>query len=112
MKKLVFSVLFMVLSIAVFGQTKPIVTTFKVSGNCGMCKSTIEGSLKDVKGVSSAVWNKDTKEMKVEFTPKKITLEQIMSTVAATGYDTEKVKAKDEDYNKLHGCCKYARAKN
>ena len=39
--------------------------TFKVWGNCGMCKKTIEKSLK-VKGISSAEWNKDTKMIMIK----------------------------------------------
>ena len=37
--------------------------TFKVYGNCGMCEKTIEGSLKNVKGIDKADWNKETKMM-------------------------------------------------
>ena len=83
--------------------------TFKVYGNCGMCKSTIENALKDVKGIKSATWDTKTKMITVTFNPKKIELGTIHKKIAAVGYDTEKAKAKDEVYNNLHGCCQYDR---
>jgi len=82
---------------------------FKVYGNCGMCKSTIEKALKGVKGISWATWDTETKMITVRYNPKKIELEDIHKKIAAVGYDTEKAKAKDEVYNGLHGCCQYDR---
>jgi|AntRauTorckE5430_2_1112549.scaffolds.fasta_scaffold02331_2 copper chaperone CopZ len=83
--------------------------TFKVYGNCGMCKSTIEGSLRNVKGIKSATWDSEKKMITVTFNPKQIELNDIHKKIAAVGYDTDKVKAKDETYNGLHGCCQYDR---
>ena len=37
-------------------------STFKVWGNCEMCKETIEGSLKK-EGITKAEWNVDTKNV-------------------------------------------------
>jgi periplasmic mercuric ion binding protein len=83
--------------------------SFKVSGNCGMCKNTIETSLKDVKGVKSSDWNKDTKVIKVTYDPSQISEEQIHQKIADSGYDTEKKKGSDKSYNSLHKCCQYKR---
>lgn len=94
------------LSIAVFAQSK--IDTIKVSGNCGMCKKTIETALK-VPGVSAASWSPDTKILKVSYDAAKITNEEIQKKVAASGYDTPKFKASDEAYDKLHACCQYER---
>jgi copper chaperone CopZ len=82
---------------------------FTVYGNCGMCKKTIEGSLNDVKGISTAEWNMNTDEMTVFFDPKAISLDEIHGKIAAVGYDTEKQRAPDEVYEKLHSCCQYER---
>jgi periplasmic mercuric ion binding protein len=90
--------------------TKVITATFKVSGNCGMCKTTIEKSLKGVKGIKAATWDLKTKTITVVYNSKLITLEDIHQKIAAVGYDTEKVKAKDEVYKGLHGCCQYDRS--
>lgn len=82
---------------------------FTVYGNCGMCKKTIEGSLNDVNGISSAEWNMSNDQMTVFFDPNVISLTDIHSKIAEVGYDTEEQRAPDEVYDKLHSCCKYER---
>lgn len=83
--------------------------TFKVYGNCGMCEKTIEGSLKNVKGIVKADWNKETKMMEVTFDPAVISLKEIKQKIAGVGYDTDEVRATDKAYNGLAGCCQYER---
>ncbi len=83
---------------------------FKVWGNCGMCKKTIEKSL-ETNGIK-ADWNKKTKMIHVEYDSVKYTSEQIHSMIAEAGYDTELKKGNDEAYAKLHSCCKYERKKD
>jgi mercuric ion binding protein len=94
------------LSITAFAQSKT--DSIKVRGNCTMCKKTIETALK-VTGVTAASWSPETKVLKVSYDSTVISNDQIQQKVAAAGYDTEKFKAKDEVYNKLHGCCQYER---
>lgn len=84
--------------------------SFKVSGNCEMCKKTIESSL-DKKGVNSANWNVESKMMEVVYNPTKISEDQIHQHIASSGYDTEKVKADEKAYKALPGCCQYSRKK-
>jgi len=83
-------------------------STFKVWGNCEMCKETIEGSLK-VAGISKADWNVDSKIMTVTYDSTKITLDQIEKNIAGVGYDTEKYKGDDKAYHELAECCQYER---
>ena len=85
--------------------------TFKVYGNCGMCKKRIESSLEDVNGVSKATWDVDSKLLTVTFDPHVITLDKIKETIAKAGHDTDEVKASEKTYDKLPGCCQYERAK-
>jgi len=92
-------------------QTVQQTDTFKVYGNCGMCKKRIEGALKDVKGIQSANWNVDTKMLAVSYDESKTSLNKIHQKVADVGHDTDKIKAKDEVYNNLMGCCQYERPK-
>ena len=33
----------------------------------------------------------------------------VKKAIAKVGHDTDEVKATDEDYEKLHGCCMYER---
>ncbi|MFN4314846.1 MAG: heavy-metal-associated domain-containing protein [Chitinophagaceae bacterium] len=80
-----------------------------VSGNCGMCKTTIEKAAKKA-GASEASWDMDGKKLTVTYAAGKTDLASIQQAVAAAGYDTRDVKASDEAYNKLHACCKYDRA--
>lgn len=92
-----------------FGATKK--ETVKVWGNCGMCKKTIEKSLKGVEGIESATWNKTTKILSVSYDDSKTTMKKIEEKVAAAGYDTQNVKANDGAYNNLAECCQYDRKK-
>lgn len=82
--------------------------TFKVWGNCEMCKETIEGSLK-VDGISKADWNVDTKIMSVNFDSTKISLDKIQKNIAMVGYDNDKFKGDDKAYSELPECCQYDR---
>lgn len=81
--------------------------TFGVRGNCNMCKKTIEKAANSVKGVSKANWNKDKKMIMVSFDSSKTNEMEIQKAVAASGYDTEKVKGNLDAYSGLPGCCKY-----
>lgn len=83
-------------------------STFKVWGNCEMCKETIEGSLK-VDGITKADWDVDTKIITVTYDNSKITLDQIQKNIASVGYDNEKYKGDDKAYVELAGCCQYDR---
>lgn len=83
---------------------------FKVYGNCGMCKSTIEKAAKGVEGVVSADWNKETKMILVEFDDAKVNLMDIHKAIAGVGYDTDMVKAQESVYNELPSCCQYDRS--
>lgn len=83
-------------------------STFKVWGNCGMCKNTIEGSLK-TEGIKSADWNVESKIITVEYDTSKITLDQIQRNIAGVGYDNDVYTGGENAYNNLHECCKYDR---
>ena len=95
-----------------YGQTADKKTeTFKVFGNCTMCKATIENTLKKKDGITKKEWNTETKMLTVTYVPSKISLKEIKQKIADVGYDTVEIHAKDEAYNTLHSCCKYDRAK-
>jgi hypothetical protein len=82
--------------------------TFKVSGNCGMCKSNIEKAAK-VAGAENATWNKETKELTVTYTNSVTNAAKIQQKIAEVGYDNAGFKTTDAAYNKLAPCCKYER---
>lgn len=83
--------------------------TFKVSGNCDMCKATIEKAAK-VEGVTKASWDKKTKLVTLTYDPSKVKTDDVLKKIATSGYDNEKFKADDKAYKALPGCCKYSRA--
>ena len=85
---------------------------FVVYGNCGMCKKRIEGALSDVEGIQSADWDVDTKVITVNYDAEAISLEEIKKKIAAVGHDTDDVRASDDVYNNLPGCCQYERPEN
>lgn len=96
------------LSLTSFAQDKK-TETFKVYGNCDMCKSTIESSLKKKDGIISKRWDVKAKTLTVTYDPAKINIKQIGEKVAQAGYDNEYATAPDAKYNNLHKCCKYER---
>ena len=87
-------------------QTKT--ETFKVSGNCGMCKATIEKAAKQA-GAKTASWDEDTKILTVVYQSSTTNAAKIQQKIAAAGYDNVGAKAEQSAYDKLHGCCKYDR---
>ncbi|GEP97728.1 heavy-metal-associated domain-containing protein [Chitinophaga cymbidii] len=82
--------------------------TFKVYGNCNMCKKRIEKAAA-IDGVSKAEWSVETKMMTVSLDPVKVSSDAVQQKIAAAGHDTEKAKAADSVYAKLPGCCQYDR---
>ena len=83
-------------------------TSFKISGNCEMCKERIEKAAK-IEGVKNAIWNQETHILTVAFVPTKTTLDQIQQNIANAGYDTPMFKSTEENYKKLPQCCQYTK---
>ncbi len=115
--KAIFSLTIVLLMTAgLYGQTaknsQPATRTesFKVFGNCDMCKDRIEKGLK-MDGITKATWDDKTKMATVTYDPSKITVDAMQKKVASIGHDTEKYKAPDDVYAKLPDCCHYERAK-
>ena len=79
-----------------------------VWGNCKKCKTTIEKSC-DLKGVSDAVWNIDSKLLKLKLDTSQISLNTVLEAVSKAGYDNEKFYADDYSYGALEACCQYER---
>ena len=100
--------LFLMGTATVFAASKT--EKFKVYGNCGMCEKTIEKAALSVDGVSTAHWNKETKQMEVTFNDAKTDVHKVHMAIAKAGYDTDMHKATDEAYEALPSCCHYDRA--
>lgn len=81
----------------------------EVNGNCEMCKKRIEKAAFSVAGVKSAEWHIDDHMLHLIINEEKCALLDVKKAVAKVGHDTDDVKATQEDYDKLHGCCMYER---
>jgi len=82
--------------------------TLKVSGNCGMCKKTIETAA-NVKGSSNGIWDESKQVLTLTFDSTKTNADEVLKRIAHVGYDNEKFLAPDKVYAGLHGCCQYER---
>lgn len=105
-KYFMLAILFASFSVMSFAKSNS--DTIKVAGNCGMCKSNIEKAAKDA-GATSALWDKNSKLLVVEYDAAKTSNMEIQKKVAAAGYDTQDIKATEKSYNKLEKCCQYDR---
>ncbi|HAD98449.1 MAG TPA: hypothetical protein DCG19_13655 [Cryomorphaceae bacterium] len=81
-------------------------TTMMVNGVCEMCKMTIEKAA-DIKGVSKAEWDVESKILTLVYDREVTSLEAISTSINESGYDTEFNTASDEAYKSLHKCCYY-----
>lgn len=89
-------------------KTPSVEMTAHVWGNCDKCKVAIEKSC-SLDGVTEAVWNEDSKLLKLKLDTSIVTLNTVLQAVAKAGYDNEKFYADDYAYNKLPDCCQYDR---
>lgn len=80
---------------------------FEVNGNCDMCKKRIEKAAYSVKGVKSAIWNADHQDIHLIIDESKCSVLDVQKAIAKVGHDTAGVKATDEQYGAIHGCCQY-----
>jgi hypothetical protein len=114
MKKLQQFILAAALLISFAGCAAPIknakTETFRVAGNCDMCKSTIETAAAR-KGLAEATWNKDSKLLSLTYDSEKTSSKEVLQRVAYAGYDNEQFLAPDDVYAKLPECCRYDRLK-
>ena len=107
MKKIIFALTFILISVSVFSQKKP--KTEKViiqtSAQCGDCKERIESKMNYTKGIVFAELDLETKKVTVKFKPAVISKQQIKETIAKIGYDADDLNAKVEDIQNLPKCC-------
>lgn len=106
-KIIIIAILAFVITSTVYSQPATTKTeTLKVSGNCDMCKASIEKAAK-IDGVTKAEWSKKAKTLTASFDPAKTSIDAIGKKIAAVGYDNDKAKATNVVYDKLPSCCQY-----
>ena len=83
-------------------------TSFRVGGNCSMCKDRIEKAANAVPGVAQATWEQETGILHLNANNNEV-VNQVHKAIAQIGHDTEKQKAPDAVYENLPECCLYER---
>ena len=83
--------------------------TINVNGNCDQCQKRIQKAALSVSGVKMANWDIASHDLKLIVNEEKCSLGDVETAIAKVGHDTPSVKATQEDYDNLHGCCKYER---
>ena len=103
-------------TVSVYGQinnaTSPDTTVaLEVFGACEQCKDRIENAIK-MKGVSSGVWDIDSKILTLVYNSSKVSLQKIQNRIVSMGHDIETKKANASVYNALPACCHYREMEN
>ncbi len=107
MKKYI--LLFLIVPFFAFSQSneKSKKETFKVDGNCSMCKKRIEKATLSIGGVKYVNWNKKTDDLSIIYNNDKVDIEEIRTKIAQSGHDNGEYISAIEVYDKLPKCCKY-----
>lgn len=106
MKKITMIAVFLI-GISAIAQDKNAKASIEVSGVCTMCKIRIEKASLNTKGVKSANWDIKTHQLKLIYDARKTNLKTIEKNIANVGHDTKNLKADDEVYKSISGCCQY-----
>jgi cation transport ATPase len=112
MRKLILAAVFILSGFSIQAQeklNKNAKYEIEVNGNCDMCQSRIQKAAFSVAGVKSATWSIETHQLNLILNEEKATVLDVKKAVAKAGYDTDEVKATNENYDKLPGCCQYER---
>ncbi|NAS12835.1 heavy-metal-associated domain-containing protein [Poritiphilus flavus] len=107
MKKIVLSLICVLVTSVAMGQDKNKKLTFEVDGKCEMCKMRIEKAALGVKGVKYALWDIPSHQLSLIIDERKTDAMQIKTALVEVGHDTKELKATQEAYDNVHPCCKY-----
>lgn len=111
MKNIIFTLLISLLSFSSNAQeakkNKNAKYNFEVNGNCDMCQKRIQKAALSVSGVKSVVWDIETHQLNLILNEEKGQVLDVKKAIAKVGHDSDEVKATDEEYKSLHGCCMY-----
>ncbi|MEL6986610.1 MAG: TonB-dependent receptor [Bacteroidota bacterium] len=78
-----------------------------VDAACGMCKDRIENAAMSLDKIQFVNYDLSSKTLSIETSDANFDVIKLHQKMAAVGHDTKEMKATDEVYNNLHGCCKY-----
>ena len=80
-------------------------TAFYVEGNCDACKSIIENTLDDARGVDSAGWDAASSIATVKYNDGRTTVDEIQQLLASKGFETQFFPADAAARKQLPACC-------
>lgn len=106
MKKIIMIAVILI-GISAVAQDKNTKAALEVNGVCSMCKVRIEKASLNTKGVKSANWDMKTHELRLIYDARKTNLKTIEKNIVAAGHDTKDLKANDDVYESINGCCQY-----
>ena len=109
MKSIIILCIGLIFSEKIQAQSTIQTITITVKGNCDECKERIENAA-DIKGVKTSNWDEHKQAITVTFDSKKVTADQIETSIAKSGHKTSHQAADLKAYNGLPACCKYEAA--
>lgn len=86
----------------------PKTESYKVYGNCDMCKKRIETAIYK-SSEASGIWDENTKILVLTYDSLKTTADIVLKRIANVGHDNDKFIADNEVYKQLPECCQYKR---
>lgn len=106
MKNMITLATTVLLTLSATAQSKFVETTIEVDGLCGMCETRIENAAY-LPGVRVADWDQESHQLALAYNSKKISLDEIIAAINEVGHDVKGHLASDEQYAKIHGCCRF-----
>jgi cation transport ATPase len=113
MKNLFLGMMLLVVALSTQAQVKKNKNakyTIEVNGNCEQCQSRIQKAAFSVSGVKMASWSIETHKLDLTINEEKTAIADVKIAIAKVGHDVGDVKATNQSYDKLPGCCQYDRA--
>src|SRR5574344_1527800 len=90
-----------------FTSARTVKKVVDVDGNCHVCKTLIESTVRGIDGVISTDWNIRARKLAVIYNDEKANIKEREEKIAASGFDTQHVKASNKDYYSLPESCRY-----
>ena len=90
-------------------KNRVVKASIPVAGVCGMCRARIKKVTRQIEGVVESDWDEEAQMLTIKYDKDLTNTEAIENAVAASGHDTQNVKAPDEVYENLPACCLYDR---
>ncbi len=116
-KKSILKSVFIIATFFIFSNTtvaqktnqKAVIKTTLYCDHCAVCETCGElfkTEMLKIKGLKMFELNEEAMTFTIYYNAKKTDLQAIKESISMLGYDADDVKANEEAYEKLDGCCK------